>query len=118
MGFYEVPPSAISYRVTDHVLYGVDAESEDVVGLQIDGFLAHFVYEAPIFLELADLIGLTPSEVAEIRSRLAPIDHERAALRAVLVSIASERLARHPVALFPLHGYPVSGLANVRRARH
>ena len=85
--FYGEPRPAISYPLTDHVLYSVDPETEAVVGLQIDGFLAHVVYVVPAFLELADLIGLTPAEVAEIRAAIDPEARKRAAMRSILSSI-------------------------------
>jgi hypothetical protein len=89
--FYGEPRSAIAVPVTDHVLYSVDPETEAVVGFQIEGFLARFVYEAPAFLDLADRLGLTPIEVADIRERLSPNDRQGAALRAILGAVAVER---------------------------
>jgi len=88
--FYGEPRAAIAVPVTDHVLYSVDPETEAVVGFQIEGFLARFVYEAPALLDLADRLGLTPSEVAGVRDRLGPGDRQAAALRAILGAIAVE----------------------------
>ncbi len=69
--FYGEPRAAISVPVTDHVLLSVDPGTEEVVGLQLDGFLAHVIYQAPELLELGDLIGLGANEIEEIRRRLA-----------------------------------------------
>jgi hypothetical protein len=75
---------SISHPVTDHILCRVDPATEIVVGLQIDGFLKHAVREFPQLLELADLIGLTPDEVARIRSTISPAARQRAVLRSIL----------------------------------
>lgn len=88
--FYGEPRSAIAVPVTDHVLYSVDPETEGVVGLQIEGFLAHFVSEAPVFLDLADQLGLTAEDVETIRGGLGPEERRWAALRAVFGAIAVE----------------------------
>ncbi len=89
--FYGEPRPAISYPRTDHVLYSVDPETEEVVGFQLDGFLARVVYEVPIFLELADVIGLTPEEVDEIRSKLDPETRARSAMRSLFGGLAADR---------------------------
>lgn len=92
LDFYGEPRAAISYPVTDHVLYSVDPETEAVVGYQIDGFLAHVVYTTPVFLDLAEQIGLSPDEVARIRAGIDPDDRTRAAMRSLFGSLAaSER---------------------------
>lgn len=85
--FFEHAPPAVSYPVTDHLLYNVDPATEEVVGLQFDGFLAHVIHEVPAFLALADLIGLTESEVAEIRGRSDPEQRRRGSLRTILAAM-------------------------------
>ena len=87
--FYGEPRAAVSVPVSDHVLYSVDPETEEVVGYQIDGFLACAVYEMPLFLEIADLIGLEPAEVEAIRAKLKPEARERSAMHALLGSLAA-----------------------------
>ena len=85
------PTAAVAYPVTDHLLLSIDPESEAVVGFQIEGFLAHFIIEMPIFLEIADLIGLTPSEVAAVRARLDAASRTRAAVRTLFDSLAQSQ---------------------------
>jgi hypothetical protein len=55
-----------------------------VIGLQLEGFLAHIISEFPSFLEVADLIGLTSEEVARIRQRINPEVRKRSALESFL----------------------------------
>lgn len=88
--FYGKPRPAIAVPVTDNVLYSVDPETESVVGFQIEGFLARFLYEAPAFLDLADQLGLTSEEVEEVRGGLGSEERRWAALRAVVGAIAVE----------------------------
>ena len=71
---------AISVVLGDHLAASVDPETEEVVGLQIDGFLAHAVYEMPALLGVAHLIGLKPKEVERIRERIDPVASKRALL--------------------------------------
>jgi hypothetical protein len=85
--FFPDAPPAVSYPVTDPLLYSVDPETEAVVGLQFDGFLAHVVHEVPAFLALADEIGLTEADVADVRRRSDPERVRRASLRGILAAI-------------------------------
>lgn len=92
LDFYGEPRPAISLPISDHVLYSVDPETEEVVGYQFDGFLAHVVYQTPVFLDLADQIGLTAEEVARVRANIDPDDRARAAMQSVVGSLfAGER---------------------------
>jgi hypothetical protein len=86
--FYGEPRPSVSFPLNDHVLLSVDPESEAVVGFQLDGFLAHLVYEVPAFLELSDLIGLSPDEVRDIRERIEPDQRRRAVMELIFGSIA------------------------------
>jgi hypothetical protein len=81
---YGEPRPSIEYVLDDHILLSLDPETEEVVGLQLDGFLAHAIYEFPAFLEIADLIGLTNEEVARVRGRINPEARKRAALESFL----------------------------------
>ncbi|MGH2534435.1 MAG: hypothetical protein ACRDJW_19375 [Thermomicrobiales bacterium] len=78
------PRPSIEVVVDDHVLFSVDPESEELVGLQLDGFLAHVVYELPSLLTIADDIGLSPQEVELIQQKVAPEARRRSVLEAFL----------------------------------
>jgi hypothetical protein len=50
----------------------VDPRSEDVVGFQLEGFLAHGIKSEPALIDLldfAELRGITPAEVRAVRRR-------------------------------------------------
>ncbi|MDP9364691.1 MAG: hypothetical protein M3Q10_10795 [Chloroflexota bacterium] len=86
-------PPAVSYPVSDHLLYSVDPETEEVVGLQFDGFLAHVVHKVPAFLALADEIGLTEADVAEVRRRSDAERERRASMHSILATILPRKVA-------------------------
>lgn len=83
------PRTAVSVPVSNHLLYSVDAATEAVVGFQIDGFLAAAVFEFPLFLEIADRIGLHPEEVAAIRAGLDPAVPRGSILQFLFASLAA-----------------------------
>ncbi|HEX5504096.1 MAG TPA: hypothetical protein VFW96_15830 [Thermomicrobiales bacterium] len=56
----------------------LDPTTEDVVGFQIEGYLAHVVYQDPRFLSLADLAGIDAAEIDRIRQTIAPDRRRRA----------------------------------------
>jgi hypothetical protein len=81
--------AAISVPVDDHLLFSVDPETEEVVGFQVDGFLAAAVYAFPPLLDLADRIGLEAAEVAAIRAKLDPDVRSRSTLRTLFRSLTA-----------------------------
>lgn len=88
--FYGDPRDAVSFPLTDHLLYSVDAETWTVTGYQFDAFLARVIYDVPLFLEFADAIGLTDDEVRAVRDRLDPDARRRTALHALLAEVEAE----------------------------
>lgn len=82
------PPPAISVVVTDELLYLVDPETEQVVGLQIEAFLTRVVDRFPALRDVAEFIGLTPVAGARDRDQLTPSDRKRAAVASILSLIA------------------------------
>lgn len=84
--FFPDAPAAIVYPVTDHLLYGLDPETEVVIGLQFEGFLAHVVHEVPAFLTLADDIGMTEADIDDARLRTDP-GRRQDAMRDILVTV-------------------------------
>jgi hypothetical protein len=89
--FYGEPRPSIEYVVDDHILLSLDPKTEEVVGLQLEGFLAHVIYEFPSFLEIADFIGLTDEEVARARKLIDPEARKRLALESFLGHVESLR---------------------------
>ena len=73
--FSGAPRAATSVLIDDpfdSVYVRIDPESNEVVGLQIEGFAIDFVYRHPEMAEtllLADLRGITRDEAAEIVER-------------------------------------------------
>lgn len=61
-----------------HVDLLLDPTTEDVVGFQIEGYLAHVVYQDPRFLSLADLAGIDTAEIDRVRQTITPDRRRRA----------------------------------------
>lgn len=76
-----LPAASIALEWGDHdyAFARVDPETHGVVGLQIEEFLLHAESHNPWLLdalEYAELRGITPREVEELRRRLAPTTSE------------------------------------------
>ncbi len=69
--------------VTD---YWLDPETHEIIGLQIEGYLTQAVYQLPLLLDLAEFVGISGDEVAQIRQR---ISRERGILGIVEPLLAS-----------------------------
>jgi hypothetical protein len=73
--FFGIPRAATSVLIDDpfdSVYIRVDPESDEAVGLQIEGFAIDFVYRHPEMAEtllIADLRGITREEAAAIVDR-------------------------------------------------
>ncbi len=50
----------------------LDPTTHQIVGYQIEGFLADAVYRHPQLLELAELGGIPAEEIAAVRGRIGP----------------------------------------------
>lgn len=64
---------SVSVQATPHLFLMTDPETEEVVGLQVEGFLARVVEDLPesvFLLDAADLRGISTEEVRAIRRRL------------------------------------------------
>lgn len=75
----------------DEVALLVHAETEAVVGVQIEAFLRRAVRRHPHLLDLLDLAelhGITPTEIAELRRTVAPAQRRRAAVAAFFDELA------------------------------
>lgn len=75
----------------DEVALLVHAETEEVVGVQVEAFLLRAVRHHPHLLDLLDLAelhGITPAEVAELRRTIAPAQRARAAVIAFFDELA------------------------------
>lgn len=77
------PRSAVEVVLDDHIMLSVDPDGDTLVGIQIEGFLARFIYELPVFLDVADVIGLTSEEVERVRRNLDPESRKRAVLESL-----------------------------------
>lgn len=64
----------------------VDAETEEVIGFQIDAYLTRAVYEYPPLLEIASSAGIEGSRIEEIRARIAPKKAKQAVVSSLLES--------------------------------
>ncbi len=53
--------------VTD---YWLDPESYEIIGLQVEGYLAQAVYQLPLLLDMAEFVGISSDEVTPIRQRI------------------------------------------------
>jgi len=70
---------ALAWGDHDYAFARVDPETHRVVGLQVEEFLMHAVSHNPWLLdalEYAELRGITPREIGELRRRLAPTTSE------------------------------------------
>lgn len=72
--FFDRSRPAVSVDVDEFVYLLVDPIEHQVVGLQIEGFLAYAVREHPEWLSLAELAGIPAEEIEKARDA---IDIER-----------------------------------------
>ena len=75
----------------DYLFLKLDPATEAVVGLQVEDFLRYAARLHPHLLDaldLAELHGITPAEVAEARRRLAPATRKRATVAALFEELA------------------------------
>lgn len=83
--------NAAVHYVGDYLALLVDLETEEVVGLQVEDFLARAVGEdpgLPTLLDLADLRGITRDEVAMLHASQTPDARKRAAVAVLLGDLA------------------------------
>ncbi len=66
--------------------YWLDPETHEIIGLQVEGYLVHAVYQLPLLLDMAEFVGIPAEEVAAIRQR---ISRERGILGVVQPLLAS-----------------------------
>lgn len=79
-----VPRPAITVVADDYVSYRVDLETEEIVGYQIEDFLAEAVAAVPGFLTIADTVGIEPERLARARRAVTPGQRRRAAAEALI----------------------------------
>lgn len=82
--FFGQPRAATSVDVNDYLYVRVDRSTHKIVGHHFDHFLPIAVHEDPSWLVLADLAGIDPTRIAEIRAEIDPERKRSAALRTVL----------------------------------
>lgn len=73
--------------VSDVLAVLVDVETEDMVGLQVEDFLSKVVADNPDrldLLEVAELRGITPHEVAALRVAVTIADRRRSAVASLM----------------------------------
>ncbi|MBA2277960.1 MAG: hypothetical protein H0W06_09390 [Chloroflexia bacterium] len=86
--FYDEIRPSISVPLDDHYLALVDPVTEEVVGIQMEGFLAQVAFELPSVLDLADVIGLSPDERQRLQAGLTPRHRKRALLESLFGHVA------------------------------
>jgi hypothetical protein len=57
----------VSLPTSDFEYLRLDPVTEEVIGFQVEDFLAHAVYADPTYLELAELANIDPEQIAAIR---------------------------------------------------
>ncbi len=77
-------PTAVILPGNEHVDLWLDPETHEIIGFQIEGYLSHVVREHPRFLDLAELAGIGPDEIARIRQSIALDKWKRAAVDTLL----------------------------------
>ncbi len=82
------PRPAISVVVDDHLSYRVDADTEEVVGFQIDDFLHEVVEQHPSFLTVAEAAGVDAATIAAIRERFSLEQYRLAAAESLVGHLA------------------------------
>ncbi|MBA2277849.1 MAG: DUF2283 domain-containing protein [Chloroflexia bacterium] len=82
------PRPAISVVIDDHQFYRVDAETEEVVGYQIENFLGEVVYQHPSFLTVAEAAGIDAETIAAIRERFTSEQHRLAVAESLVGHLA------------------------------
>ena len=78
------PRPAITVVVDEYVSYRIDPATEEIVGYQIEDFLAEAVRAVPGFLTIAELVGIEPDALARARQGLTPDQRRRAAAEALV----------------------------------
>jgi hypothetical protein len=82
------PRPAISVVVDDHLFYRVDADTEEVVGYQIEDFLGEVVYEHPSMLTVAEAAKIDADTIAAIRERFTSEQQRLAAAESLVGHLA------------------------------
>jgi hypothetical protein len=75
--------SSISVPIDRYLYVMADPDSEEIIGIHIEGFLAQAVKEHPRqidILDYAELRGMTPGEVRALQREILGIRHQLAAL--------------------------------------
>lgn len=78
------PRPAVSVPVRGGWYVRVDPETEEVVGFQVDAYLARAVYEFPPLLDLAPAVGIDDATVARVRRDIEPEKTTRAVVATLL----------------------------------
>lgn len=68
--FFDRQQPTVSVDVDDYLYLLVDRSGHRVVGLQIEGFLAHAIHEHPDWLPLAELAGIPAEEIEKARDAI------------------------------------------------
>ncbi|HSH76920.1 MAG TPA: hypothetical protein VLA19_00120 [Herpetosiphonaceae bacterium] len=76
--------TAVILPGNEHLDLWLDPETWEIIGFQIEGYLAHVVHEHPRFLELAELAGISADEVERIRRSVTPDKRKRAAVASLI----------------------------------
>ena len=82
--FFGTPQAATSVDVNHYLYVRVDRSTRAIVGLHFDRFLHVAVHDDPSWLVLAEMAGIEPGRLAEIRASIDPARQRSAALRTVL----------------------------------
>ncbi len=99
--FYHYPPSGptVNVPISEYEYFRVDAETEEVVGMQVDDLLSYAVYRNWIYLQYAALAGVDREEIAALRERVEAVLHQEDPdeQRQLLVNAALQqlRIAQH-----------------------
>lgn len=80
---------AVSVLQGDYLYVRVDPETNDVIGFQIENYLHEAVLDEPRLLAVAQLVGITDEEIAEVRSRIDPIKLRESTLELLLSELAT-----------------------------
>lgn len=82
--FDGVARPAVTLDVDDYLSFRVDPESHRIIGIQVDGFLGHAVFDDPQLLVMAEWAGIDTAELDCIRRRIEPNSIKQAILRSLI----------------------------------
>ena len=99
--FYQYPPTrpTVNVPTSEYEYLRVDAETEEVVGMQVEDFLSYAIYRNWVYLQYAALAGLSREEIAALHERveraLGQQDAKEQRLALVTDTLRQMRFAQH-----------------------